>query len=622
MRISTFLIFILYGVLLANTAQADVNNDAPQINSDLVGSIGPYVFGPDVAFNGNDARLRHQSGFNPEGTNVWQTDTSRPHDQSTYLTHGPSSNLLTNGAYIARFTLLVDNNTAADLVLATIDVNDIDHNKTIAQRDIKRRDFTAARKNQDFDLPFIAPGDGSHLDFRVYYHCCTLLQHARTLILPGERAKSWSIGVKDSFVLSSNVVDLPALPTNRVFHPLKQFADIISKLHQRHVGIYSDIIPIEMIAPSTTSKEGKPERASDYKRYWNDIRNILLMFKKDNVSLVLPFGMPLSQWMWPKPSRFDTHKYEWSGWCPMVEAPYRDEAWSDLENNLASTIGEFVGAMANDPELKGWFVSHVFIVPYDEFDSIGTAETIPAKEVCPEGGTTPCKLTPAHSECDHSKNPTGKMAADLSNKLVSVLNHYGATVQIHMPSSVKGGEKSISYLREYYASHGSGLPNVHMYFAPGSTPEQALNQFRTRMADYQAAVPKFYQSRFFIGEIGVARPRRDCNPLNIKYNFLFMDKTQLEEDVKDKSLPFEQTKSYRNYTKEQNILYENIITDPKIMASTEAIVFWRLLDLPAGTVPKSCINETFGLSDSSVVRFTPAATGFFNGIDKIAQKGF
>lgn len=85
-----------------------------------------------------------------------------------YLTYGPYATDYGSGPHTATFRMMVDNNTADNAEVATLDVYDAQRRQVLASRHVYRRDFTSAFGWQDFTLSFTNTS-GSRLEFRTYW---------------------------------------------------------------------------------------------------------------------------------------------------------------------------------------------------------------------------------------------------------------------------------------------------------------------------------------------------------------------------------------------------------------------------------------------------------------------
>lgn len=97
----------------------------------------------------------------------WSASTAT--DARGHLSYGPYTNLVPAGARQATFRLLLDDVTANDDVVLTLDVFDATRGQVLTRRELRRREFQAALAYQDFTLSFTATS-GHLLEFRTYWH--------------------------------------------------------------------------------------------------------------------------------------------------------------------------------------------------------------------------------------------------------------------------------------------------------------------------------------------------------------------------------------------------------------------------------------------------------------------
>ena len=90
-------------------------------------------------------------------------------DSSGFLAYGPYTTLIPAGQRVATFRLLIDNNSANNDRVVTLDIYDATAKHVLAQRDINRRDFLNANQYQDFAVVFDSPS-ANRLEFRTYWH--------------------------------------------------------------------------------------------------------------------------------------------------------------------------------------------------------------------------------------------------------------------------------------------------------------------------------------------------------------------------------------------------------------------------------------------------------------------
>ena len=324
---------------------------------------------------------------------------------------------------------------------------------------------------------------------------------------------------------SSAFSELPSLATNNIARSMASIdARIVDLTGNRHIGLFRDVIPLSMIAPSPNDQ-----------RYWNDIRKMLVMYKNLNSRLVLTLGMPIPDWMRPTAN-------PWHGWCPI---PENAAGWTTLKNSISWAFGDFLAAMAHsDPALKNWMESHLYIESFNEFDSLGM--------VLPNGDCASFRGTPAQ-------------AADLQNGVVWVLNYYGLRLQTLMPSV--GGNPS--FIANYYAEGGTGLPNVHLYLPGNSTPSTGIALFESILSQVRNVLPAHLQNRIFITEAGVSTVQNACT-VSTAGAMNELDRAEY---------------------------YRALLSSSTVKTAAEGLIFWRIYDLPAGKTPAVPCEETFGAVD-------------------------
>lgn len=122
-------------------------------------------------------QLAHQIG-RQEGDG-WAANTAS--DNAAYLCYGPYTTIISAGPRIASFRLMIDNNTADDDRVVTLDVYDASSGSLLAAHTIKRKEFTNPFRYQEFALSFVSPS--SHqLEFRTYWHDKAYIRQDRVLI--------------------------------------------------------------------------------------------------------------------------------------------------------------------------------------------------------------------------------------------------------------------------------------------------------------------------------------------------------------------------------------------------------------------------------------------------------
>jgi hypothetical protein len=149
------------------------NNLELQFGSFLVGERatveGELVVTPK-AFTGltfqAESQLSHQIGRRDgDGWSVRIGDTANRH-----MCFGPYTTSVAAGSRSATFRLMLDNTTANNNQILSLDVFDSASGRVLARRDIRRRDFISGpMRYQDFVLPFTA-ASGQRLEFRTFWH--------------------------------------------------------------------------------------------------------------------------------------------------------------------------------------------------------------------------------------------------------------------------------------------------------------------------------------------------------------------------------------------------------------------------------------------------------------------
>jgi hypothetical protein len=135
-----------------------------------------------VIFAAND--LYHQIGAADEG---WAEDqgwvVSTQNDQAGFLAYGPYVETLTKGNRTAHFTLMVDNVTADNHVVATLEVYDAASKTLLSVKPIQRQDFFHPLTYQVFSLPYTLPqtADKQALEFRVNWKGTSYMKLANVI---------------------------------------------------------------------------------------------------------------------------------------------------------------------------------------------------------------------------------------------------------------------------------------------------------------------------------------------------------------------------------------------------------------------------------------------------------
>lgn len=129
-------------------------------------------------------QLSHRTGFadNSNGQLGWTVTTATP--QPDFLVFGPYTTSWGENNLQASFTIQVDNNSADNLPIATIDIFDSTANQVIAKQTIYRRDCAAPFLSKDFILRFNTFGRANHaMETRVFWHGYSWTKVVKTKVL-------------------------------------------------------------------------------------------------------------------------------------------------------------------------------------------------------------------------------------------------------------------------------------------------------------------------------------------------------------------------------------------------------------------------------------------------------
>ncbi len=90
-------------------------------------------------------------------------------DATGYLTYGPYLTRLPVGAYQVTWRMLIDNNTADNASIVTLDVYNTDTSQVLASQTVTRQQFASANVYQNFVMSFNYATTGQRLEFRTYW---------------------------------------------------------------------------------------------------------------------------------------------------------------------------------------------------------------------------------------------------------------------------------------------------------------------------------------------------------------------------------------------------------------------------------------------------------------------
>lgn len=98
-----------------------------------------------------------------------------------YLAYGPYTQLFAVGSHRADFQLMIDNRTANNDIVVTLDVVTAAGQRLLARREVRRQEFTSIYTWQTFSLFFNYPSF-EELEVRIYWHDRAYIRHNGTNI--------------------------------------------------------------------------------------------------------------------------------------------------------------------------------------------------------------------------------------------------------------------------------------------------------------------------------------------------------------------------------------------------------------------------------------------------------
>lgn len=132
----------------------------------------------EKTFYPGDYPEMHQLGQRKD-LKEWDVHVSQTNEK--YLTFGPYTTAVPDGQAVAIFSLALDNVSADNLKIITLDVFDSTTGTTLSRRELKRMDFSTPFQAQEFELNFVATAQHA-LEFRVFYHNYAYVRHYKTTI--------------------------------------------------------------------------------------------------------------------------------------------------------------------------------------------------------------------------------------------------------------------------------------------------------------------------------------------------------------------------------------------------------------------------------------------------------
>lgn len=133
-------------------------------------SSGSWVFEAEQ-------HLAHQRGR--RDADGWSCNTAA--DSAGFMCYGPYTSAVPAGQNVATFRLLVDNTTADNLKVVTVDVFDATSGRVLAQREVRRRELSTPFGYQEFAVAFTSQA-GHLLEFRTFWHDSSYVRQDRVVV--------------------------------------------------------------------------------------------------------------------------------------------------------------------------------------------------------------------------------------------------------------------------------------------------------------------------------------------------------------------------------------------------------------------------------------------------------
>lgn len=154
-----------YRSFLMNDSTGRLFSQLDSIELDVLANISDTIGGTSWTTRRYQAeyseQLSHQIG-RKEGL-FWSANVAQ--DNTGFLNYGPYLDGIPSGGHRASWRLMIDDNTSNNDVVATLDVY---ANGLIAQRDVRRQEFTSANTWQTFSIDWASSGQ-QDLEFRTYW---------------------------------------------------------------------------------------------------------------------------------------------------------------------------------------------------------------------------------------------------------------------------------------------------------------------------------------------------------------------------------------------------------------------------------------------------------------------
>lgn len=316
-----------------------------------------------------------------------------------------------------------------------------------------------------------------------------------------------SVGFNEEFIwgyLQSQGVTCSDCSTNSPPVPLDVARSYLDLLSQNGVRTAREIVPERYLAD-----------ASKYALF----ETILREYQQRNFTLILTLAWPVTG---PQAecfgfdgdnAMFDRRAYEFSA-------------------SIAGLLLHLQNRPNIDPK---WLETRVLIEPWNEFDGL-----------CGHHVGSPKKAARYQGIMQLVFDRSG-----IKNEVVmpSIVNVY----KFDAPTAIKGRYGKMStYLADYYASGGSGRPNIHLYFDPrwANQPEALAKILGSEIAKVAQSLPDPYKGALMIGETGV---------------------TSLSDVSK--------CNAFAMRPSSKTSLYQAMVENPDFSRNAQMILFWRLFGL-------------------------------------------
>ena len=146
---------------------------APNISSEV--RVAPLI----IEYKGNSSRLSHRIGRAEQ--DAWSVTVN---DGIGHMIYGPYVTDLPRGATRVIFEVVVDNNSADNAPLVSLEVYDFTSSQALAQRQYGRREMAAPSQIGRFEFPISMAGRENHqIEFRVFALGISYIKVNRILVV-------------------------------------------------------------------------------------------------------------------------------------------------------------------------------------------------------------------------------------------------------------------------------------------------------------------------------------------------------------------------------------------------------------------------------------------------------